>query len=79
MPSNTGYDSTGEGNQNDNDSRSNTTSSNISTIARAHHSPANEGTLLTVNSNDAYFSDEKVQIPDVDKVMPDSVKHLCVR
>lgn len=70
MSANIGYDATGDGNQNDTESRApDTSSSAISTISRSQRLQADEGTLLTVNTNDTYFSEEKVPIPDVDTVI----------
>lgn len=68
MPTNKGYDSTGD--------QSHTklgspplTSSSISIIDADQRLGQDEGTLLAVNSGETYFSDEKIHIPDVESVI----------
>lgn len=71
MPSNIAYDSTGDANDTDRRATSgdgDATGGAISTIAVNNRVQADEGTLLTVNTADTYFADEKIHIPDVDKV-----------
>lgn len=71
MTSNIAYDSTGDANDTERRAANgdgSATGGTISTIAANNRIQADEGTLLTVNADDTYFSDEKIHIPDVDKV-----------
>lgn len=72
MPTNNGYESTGDISSNANDTEQNRASSSTPPLSSVNptinRSQPDEGTLLAVGAVDTYFSDEKIHIPDVDKV-----------
>lgn len=70
MTSNHAYEATGDLNNdvNENEVNRRNDPAAIRTISSSQRVQADEGTLLTVGATDTYFSDEKVPIPDVDKV-----------